>query len=159
EQARELAPKIAKVLAASPSTSSEDKSGEKGRKGKKSSKGLPDGVEAIVEQWRDKFGDNLKKLREAAALNVGLPSPLFGRMVPSDPAANIDAPIHVAHAFTVHGEEAEGDYFTAVDDLKREEDDSGADTIQETELTSGLFYGYVVIDVPGLVSNLTGSDR
>ena len=52
--------------------------------------------------------------------------------------------MHVAHAFTVHGEEAEDDYFTAVDDLKKDEDDSGADTIQETELTCGLFYGYVV---------------
>ena len=74
-------------------------------------------------------------------------------MVTSDPAANIEAPIYVAHAFTVHAEETEGDYFTAVDDLKREEDDSGADTIQETELTSGLFYGYVVIDLPGLIEN------
>lgn len=80
-------------------------------------------------------------------------------MVTSDPAANIEAPIHVAHAFTVHEEETESDYFTAVDDLKRDEDDSGADTIQETELTSGLFYGYVVVDVPGLVSNLTGCKR
>ena len=26
------------------------------------------------------------------------------------------------------------------------------------ELTAGLFYGYVVVDVPGLVSNLTGCD-
>ncbi|MEO0811109.1 MAG: type I-E CRISPR-associated protein Cas7/Cse4/CasC, partial [Pseudomonadota bacterium] len=77
----------------------------------------------------------------------------------SDTAANIDAPIHVAHSFTVHEEETESDYFTAVDDLKRDDDDSGADTIQETELMSGLFYGYVVIDIPGLVSNLTGQDQ
>ena len=32
-----------------------------------------------------------------------------------------------------------------------------ADTIQETELTSGLFYGYVVVDLPGLLSNLGGN--
>ena len=56
----------------------------------------------------------------------------------------------------MHEEETESDYLTAVDDLKRDADDSGADTIQEAELTSGLFYGYVVIDVPGLVSNTTG---
>ena len=62
--------------------------------------------------------------------------------------------VHVAHAFTVHAEEAESDYFTAVDDLSGE--DPGADTIQETELTSGLFYGYVVIDIPGLLLNLGG---
>ncbi len=51
-----------------------------------------------------------------------------------------------------------GDYFTAVDDLKRDEDYNGADTIQETELTCGLFYGYVVIDLPGLIGNC-GDDR
>ena len=52
----------------------------------------------------------------------------------------------------MHGEEPEIDYFTAVDDLAT--DEPGADTIQDTELTSGLFYGYVVVDLPGLVDNL-----
>lgn len=95
-------------------------------------------------------------MRDATILPAGLTSALFGRMVTSDPAANIDAPIHVAHAFTVHQEETESDYFVAIDDLKRDEDDSGADTIQETELTSGLFYGYVVVDVPALIKNCNG---
>ncbi len=110
-------------------------------------------AEATLEGWPKTFKDNIKALRENTALPGGLASALFGRMVTSDPAANIEAPVYVAHAFTVHAEETEGDYFTAVDDLKREEDDSGADTIQETELTSGLFYGYVVIDLPGLIEN------
>jgi CRISPR system Cascade subunit CasC len=110
---------------------------------------------AVAEWAKDK---NFKAMSENAALPGGLVAALFGRMVTSDPAANIDAPVHVAHAFTVHAEEAEGDYFTAVDDLKKDEDDSGADTIQETELTSGLFYGYVVIDLPGLIANC-GGDR
>src|SRR5262249_20341381 len=159
ERARELAPRIEEALANIPNPSAEEKSGGKGKKGKKTPRSLPEEIEAIVKPWRENFSDNLKALREQAALNVGLASALFGRMVTSDPAANIDAPIHVAHAFTVHEEETEGDYFTAVDDLKSEEDDGGADTIQETELTSGIFYGYVVIDVPGLVSNLTGCER
>ncbi len=111
-----------------------------------------------VAEWAKTFRANIKVLRDATSLPGGLTSALFGRMVTSDPAANIDAPIHVAHAFTVHGEEAEGDYFTAVDDLKKDDDDSGADTIQETELTSGLYYGYVVIDLPGLIANC-GKDR
>lgn len=96
---------------------------------------------------------NFKAMANNTALPAGLAAALFGRMVTSDPAANIDAPIYVAHAFTIHAAETEGDYFTAVDDLKRDEDDSGADTIQETELTSGLFYGYVVVDLPGLIKN------
>jgi len=107
-----------------------------------------------VADWAK--GKTYKVMSENAALPGGLVAALFGRMVTSDPAANIDAPVHVAHAFTVHGEESETDYFTAVDDLKKDEDDSGADTIQETELTSGLFYGYVVIDLPALVANCGG---
>lgn len=113
-------------------------------------------AKALAEEWRKPLKNNLKAMTSAAALPGGLASALFGRMVTSDPEANITAPVHVAHAFTVHGEEAENDYFTAVDDLA--EDEPGADTIQETELTSGLFYGYVVIDLPGLVDNL-GGDR
>ena len=79
-------------------------------------------------------------------------------MVTSDPGANIDAAIHVAHAFTVHQEESESDYFSVVDDLRDVDEDPGADHIGDMELTAGLFYGYVVVDVPGLVSNLTGCD-
>lgn len=113
-------------------------------------------AEKAVAEWvKDK---NFKAMRENSALPAGLAAALFGRMVTSDPAANIDAPVHVAHAFTVHAEEVEDDYFTAVDDLKRDDDDSGADTIQETEITCGLFYGYAVIDLPGLVANC-GGDR
>jgi CRISPR system Cascade subunit CasC len=111
-------------------------------------------TEKAVADWaKDK---NFKTMAENAALPGGLAAALFGRMVTSDPAANIEAPVHVAHAFTVHVSESENDYFTAVDDLKRDEDDSGADIIQETELTSGLFYGYVVIDIPGLIGNCSG---
>lgn len=105
--------------------------------------------------WLKAHKGNLKALSEGAKLPGGLTGALFGRMVTSDPRANIDAAVHVAHAFTVHAEEAESDYFIAADDLAREED-TGADTIQETELTSGLFYGYVVVDLPGLLSNLGG---
>ncbi len=101
---------------------------------------------------------NYKTMTKGAQLPGGLVGALFGRMVTSDPAANIDAPVHVAHAFTVHAAETEGDYFTAVDDLKVDNDFIGADTIQETELTCGLFYGYVVIDLPGLIQNC-GSDK
>ena len=50
--------------------------------------------------------------------HAGLDAALFGRMVTSDPIANTDAAIHVAHAFTVHEEESESDYFTVVDDLQ-----------------------------------------
>lgn len=102
---------------------------------------------------------NFAAIKETAgALAAGLEAALFGRMVTSDPAANTDAAIHVAHAFTVHEQHTETDYFTVVDDLKSREDgdDAGSAGIFDTELTSGVFYGYAVVDVPLLVSNLTG---
>lgn len=103
-------------------------------------------------------GNNFRAFRDQTKLPGGLIGALFGRMVTSDPAANIDAAIHVAHALTVHAEESESDYFTTVDDLRDLSEDSGpgAGHIGDVELTAGLFYGYVVVDVPGLVSNLEG---
>jgi CRISPR system Cascade subunit CasC len=103
-------------------------------------------------------GKNFRALLESARLPAGLEGALFGRMVTSDPGANIDGAIHVAHAFTVHHEESESDYFSVVDDLQGEDEDAGAAHIGDMELTAGLFYGYVVVDVPGLVSNLEGCD-
>lgn len=120
-------------------------------------------AEACAKAWFDKGDDktNLRQLREQNALSAGLEAALFGRMVTSDPRANTDAAIHVAHAFTVHEEQPELDYFTVVDDLRDREqgDDAGAAGVFDTELTSGLYYGYVVVDLPLLVSNLTGCTR
>ena len=101
---------------------------------------------------------NFAAFRDSAKLPGGLEGALFGRMVTSDPGANIDAAVHVAHAFTVHREESESDYFSVVDDLQRDDEDAGAAHIGDMELTAGLFYGYVVVDVPALVSNLTSCD-
>ena len=101
-------------------------------------------------------GNNMRAMREATKLPGGLVGALFGRMVTSDITANIDAAVHVAHAFTVHREESESDYFAVVEDLPNEEQGPGAAHLNDTELTAGLFYGYVVVDVPTLISNLTG---
>jgi CRISPR system Cascade subunit CasC len=106
----------------------------------------------VAERYLKEHAPNLE------AMSAGLDVALFGRMVTSDILARGDAAIHVAHAFTVHAEETETDYFTAVDDLLTGEEHSGAAHVNEAELTSGVYYGYVVVDVPGLVSNLQGCD-
>ncbi len=103
-----------------------------------------------------KFLKEEKKNIEAMKLGSGLESALFGRMVTSDLLANRDAAVSVAHAFTVHEAQVENDYFTVVDDFAQEEDGAGSAGIFDTELASGLYYGYVVIDVPQLVANLEG---
>ncbi len=107
---------------------------------------------------RNEERDNFAAFRQGATLPGGLIGALFGRMVTSDPGANIEAAVHVSHAFTVHAEESESDYFSVVDDLQEPNEDAGAAHIGDMELTAGLFYGYVVVDVPGLVSNLEGCD-
>lgn len=101
----------------------------------------------------------LKKNLQAMTLASGLDAALFGRMVTSDILSRGDAAIHVAHAFTVHEEASESDYFAAIDELRRDSGELGGGHINSSELTSGLFYGYTVIDVPLLVSNLTGHAR
>lgn len=103
--------------------------------------------------------ERLQNLR-ALKMGAGLDAAMFGRMVTSDVLARCDAAVHVAHALTVHGEAAESDYFSAVDDLLADGDSAelGSGHINTAELTSGLFYGYVVIDLPLLISNL-GGDR
>jgi CRISPR system Cascade subunit CasC len=121
-------------------------------KAAKDSKAAADAVKKLFKEEKG----NLAALRQRGVLEAGLEAALFGRMVTSDPEANTDAAIHVAHAFTVHGEAAESDYFTVVDDLTHEAGEAGTAGLFDTELTAGLFYGYAVVDIPLLISNLGG---
>ena len=96
-----------------------------------------------------------KKDFHALVQGAGLDGAMFGRFISGDPEARVSAAVHVAHALTVHAEASETDYFTAVDDLLTASE-GGSGHLGAAELTSGLYYNYVVVDVPLLVSNLTG---
>jgi CRISPR system Cascade subunit CasC len=110
---------------------------------------------ALDRRMNDKdMGKNIQALK----LGAGLGAALFGRMVTGDFLADTHAAIHVAHAVTVHSQMTESDYFSAIDELIREKGEQGSGHINASELTSGLFYGYVVVDIDGLVRNL-GDDR
>lgn len=102
---------------------------------------------------------SLRKNFHALKAGAGIDAAMFGRFVSGDRDARVDAAVHVAHAFTVHEQASEPDYFTAVDDLQAEEQGSGAGHLNTADLTSGVYYGYVAIDVPLLVSNLEGVQR
>lgn len=91
-------------------------------------------------------------------LPASLDTALFGRMVTSDLFARVDSAVSVAHAFTTHREAAETDYFTAIDTLMDDTDHAGAGLIQDTELTTGVYYLYAVIDMNQLRDNLVGFD-
>lgn len=120
-------------------------------------------LDKAAKDYAEDVKTGLKDLRanlRALAMGAGLESALFGRMVTSDPASNKDAPVHVAHAFTVHAMETDLDFVTAVDDLRQRDEnaDAGSAGMFDAELTSGLFYGYVNVDLDLLVANL-GGDR
>ena len=115
----------------------------------------PDKAEKTVETLfiQSAEGPNFRAFRESVTMPAGIIGAMFGRMMTSDPDANIDAAVHVAHAFTTHGEEKEIDYFTAMEELSN---DPGAGHIGDTEINSGIYYVYACVDVRGLTANTAG---
>jgi CRISPR system Cascade subunit CasC len=83
---------------------------------------------------------------------------MFGRMLADSPSFNRDAAVQVAHAFTTHRAEAEDDFYVAVDDLKRpdQNEDVGTSFIGVQEFGAGLFYQYICTDLGLLSRNLDG---
>jgi CRISPR system Cascade subunit CasC len=103
---------------------------------------------------------NFKAMLQQAGhgnLYAGFEGAMFGRFVTSDILCRSDAAVHVAHAFTVHPVSTEVDYFTVVDDLSKDEE-TGAAHAGDMELGAGLFYEYIAIDIPLLVSNFTACE-
>ena len=118
---------------------------------------VKDDAEGTAKAVETYFKDKTNKANlKALVMGSGLDAAIFGRMVTSDLMARTDAAVHVAHSFTVHAEEAEPDYFSALDDLVTAEGELGSGHINTSELTSGLFYTYVVVDLFQLVDNLSG---
>jgi len=78
---------------------------------------------------------------------------LFGRMLANLPEKNQDAACQVAHAISTHAVEREFDFYTAVDDLKPD-DNAGADMIGTVEFNSACFYRYAALDLEKLRENL-----
>ena len=83
---------------------------------------------------------------------------MFGRMLASSPAFNVEAACQVAHALSVHSVVVEDDYFTAVDDLNDGKEDSGSAHIGESGFAAALFYSYICINKSLLIENLGGDE-
>lgn len=116
------------------------------------------GAAGARKTFQELYKGELKKNLRALTHSAGLDAALFGRMTTGDMLARCDAAIHVAHSFSVHEGDFETDYFSAVDDLQPKEE-TGSGHINTSELSSGLFYGYAVIDLPLLISNIEGCER
>ncbi|HGY5180829.1 type I-E CRISPR-associated protein Cas7/Cse4/CasC [Citrobacter braakii] len=112
-------------------------------------------VETLIADKREPEESELKLLRETAS---GVDIALFGRMLASSPAFNVEAACQVAHALGVSAVTVEEDFFTAVDDLNRKEDDAGSAHMGEKGFASALFYSYICISRDLLLENLNGDE-
>jgi CRISPR system Cascade subunit CasC len=78
---------------------------------------------------------------------------LFGRMLAELPKTNVDGAVQVAHAFTTHGTDPQVDFFTAVDDLKKDAEEAGSGHMDSAEYSTGTFYRYASVNLRDLVKN------
>lgn len=88
---------------------------------------------------------------------------MFGRMLANAPEFAIDAASQVAHAISTHTvNNAEFDYFTAIDEFKKElkpNADAGAAMIGSTDFNSACYYRYANIDLSLLKDNLKNAEN
>lgn len=117
---------------------------------------IDDLIDILVKRMDAPTDEELQLLRKKhSAADIAM----FGRMLASSPAYNTEAAVQVAHAISVHKVAVEDDFFTAVDDLNKGEEDLGAGHMGETEFAAGLFYLYICIDREMLLENLNGDRK
>ncbi|WAL39139.1 type I-E CRISPR-associated protein Cas7/Cse4/CasC [Brevibacterium sp. BRM-1] len=83
---------------------------------------------------------------------------MFGRMVAEAPDYNVDASVQVAHALGVHESEPEFDYFTAVDDVASEAEETGAGMIGTIQMMSSTLYRFASVNLTSLAETLGDSE-
>ena len=72
---------------------------------------------------------------------------LFGRMVADDASQTVEGAVLFSHALSTHAVRSELDFFSAVDDEKKNADDAGAGQIGTIEFSSACYYRYVGINL------------
>lgn len=124
----------------------EEKDDQREKKGKKELK--KEAKAAISAEIKKELND---KLDGGKAVDLAL----FGRMLADLPGKRRDAACQVAHPISTHIVEREFDYYTAVDDLKPD-DNPGADMLGTIEFNSACMYRYLAVDLEQLAKNLGG---
>lgn len=110
-------------------------------------------VARMAQEKRPPSDEELDTLLHAqTAVDIAM----FGRMLAAKTTFNGEAAVQVAHALGVHASAVEDDYFTAVDDLNR--NDPGAAHIGESGFAAAVFYQYLCIDRDLLKKNLGGDE-
>lgn len=108
------------------------------------------------EKWKKaKLNEINKYLGESIPRSVDIA--MFGRMTTSQAFKNVQAAVQVAHALSTNVLKQEFDYYTAIDDLKSD-NEPGADMIGDIEFNSCTYYKYLNVHWEELIKNL-GNDR
>lgn len=117
-------------------------------------------IDRAVEELLARDGEKPSKGEAKAILDTdhSVDMAMFGRMVADDAAYNVDASVQVAHAIGIHGSTPDFDYFTAVDDLAEEGEETGAGMIGTVQMMSSTMYRYATINFEGLQKNLDSVD-
>lgn len=117
-------------------------------------------IDRAVEELLARDGEKPSKAEAKAILDTdhSVDMAMFGRMVADDAAYNVDASVQVAHAIGIHDSTPDFDYFTAVDDLAEEGEETGAGMIGTVQMMSSTMYRYATINFKGLKDNLDSVD-
>lgn len=108
------------------------------------------------EKWKKvKLNEINKYLGESIPRSVDIA--MFGRMTTSQAFKNVQAAVQVAHALSTNALKQEFDYYTAIDDLKSD-NEPGADMIGDIEFNSCTYYKYLNVHWEELIKNL-GDDK
>jgi CRISPR system Cascade subunit CasC len=98
---------------------------------------------------------SLKRILDGGkAVDLGL----FGRMLANLPEKNMDGACQVAHAISTNKVNVEFDFYTAVDDLRPQEE-PGAGMMGTVEFNSACYYRYSNVDLGQLTNNLGGDEE
>lgn len=113
-------------------------------------------VEELLARADEKLSKN--EAKEILDTNHSVDMAMFGRMIADDAAFNVDAAVQVAHAIGIHNSTPDFDYFTAVDDLAEEGEETGAGMIGTVQMMSSTLYRYATVNVKGLEDNLGSAE-
>ncbi|MDK4296682.1 type I-E CRISPR-associated protein Cas7/Cse4/CasC [Corynebacterium pseudodiphtheriticum] len=118
-------------------------------------------IDRAVSELLERDGENLKKNEAQEILDTGhsVDMSMFGRMVADDAAYNVDASVQVAHALGIHASAPEFDFFTAVDDLAEEGEETGAGMLGTVQMMSSTLYRYATVNVDSLAENLDSREN
>lgn len=118
--------------------------------------------ESSIKEADKQLSNLISKIKKILGAKQTPDIAMFGRMMANAPEFAIDAASQVAHAISTHAvASGEFDYFTAIDELKKELNpnaDAGAAMIGTVDFNSACYYRYANIDTECLKDNLQNAE-